>query len=84
MKALKKKDEEQDPTKPLEEPASDSQSDDAEKADSVSSEEDSKLESEEDRSAFNCGSCGGEGLVWHDGVKRHERCSACGGSGKVN
>lgn len=41
-------------------------------------------EVEEDRSAFNCGTCRGEGLIWHEGAKRHERCPSCGGTGKVN
>jgi DnaJ-class molecular chaperone len=41
-------------------------------------------EETEDRSAFNCSQCNGEGLVWDEGAKRHERCPACGGTGKVN
>lgn len=78
MKVLKKKNEEQDPTQPLEESGSevDNQQDDVESADSVSAEE--------DRSAFNCDACSGEGLTYHIGLNRHERCAKCGGTGKVN
>lgn len=47
-------------------------------------EEDTIVENSEDRSAYNCSSCNGEGLIWHDGANRHERCPACAGTGKVN
>jgi DnaJ-class molecular chaperone len=38
----------------------------------------------EDRSAYNCQTCNGDGLVYHAGAFRHERCPNCGGTGKVN
>lgn len=36
----------------------------------------------EDRSAFNCKPCGGEGLIG-DPAGQHEFCVACNGTGKV-
>lgn len=35
----------------------------------------------EDRLAFNCKTCGGEGLIG-DPAGQHERCTACDGTGK--
>lgn len=40
-----------------------------------------KVEEIEDRSAYNCVDCGGDGLV-NDG-NGDTRCSKCGGTGKV-
>lgn len=66
-----KKDKELDPTQAL---PTDTDSD-------VSVE---SAEEVEDRSAFNCSTCNGEGLVWDEGAKKHDRCPVCGGTGKVN
>jgi DnaJ-class molecular chaperone len=47
-------------------------------------EEDVVQEQTEDRAAFNCTSCNGEGLVFHVGANRFERCPVCSGTGKVS
>lgn len=65
-----------DPTQEL--PPTDALSED------ILDEEETEKKIEVDRSAFNCSNCGGEGLIWHEGAKRHERCPACSGTGKVN
>lgn len=42
-----------------------------------------QVEEAEDRSAFNCPTCKGEGIVI-GGFNKHEKCPDCLGTGKVN
>jgi DnaJ-class molecular chaperone len=79
-----KKDITEDPTKPLESTVPQGESVPVTPDETVTPEIEEPVEqSEEDRSAFNCGNCEGSGLVWHAGAKRDEKCPSCGGTGKV-
>ncbi len=42
-----------------------------------------QTEEVEDRRHYNCFPCKGEGLVFNDNTKQHEKCSECNGTGKV-
>lgn len=79
-----KKKMENDATKPLEETPEAKAEESTEGVEKTKKEKVVADKVEEDRSAFNCGTCNGEGLVWHEGVNKHERCGSCGGTGKVN
>lgn len=73
------KDKDEDPTKPLEEEQAPIEPVAPTKP--VASEENPVGEN---KSALNCDNCGGEGLVWNEATKRHDRCIVCQGTGGVN
>lgn len=84
----------EDATKPLEQPEGEQPKvenppvEDVAPEDKVEEQvvEDVKVDAteNEDRSAYNCGSCNGEGLIWDEASNTHKRCNSCGGTGKVN